>query len=159
MIWFDRYLEKSSHLKVYFTPNTQNFILWWIQSIKEAVLHPKCGSDSNTAKIDSTDSQWVIAGLLLLNPIKTLNALTEQGQWSVACGHPFCNLSWGLGCERGACLLKTCLGANPDHLPPPPFYAHRGSLHDKQRPCNNEITKNLQMIFKKISKTPFKAKL
>lgn len=156
MIWFDRCPEKSPHLKVYFTSNTQNFILWWIQSIKEAVLHPKCDSDSNTANIDSTESQWAIAGLLLLNPIKTPNALTEQGQWSVACGQPFCNLSWRLGSERGACLLRLVSGPIRTILL---FYAHRSSLHGKQRPRNNEITKKLQMIFRKISKIPFKAKL
>lgn len=103
------------------------------------------------SNIDSTESQWVIAGLLLLNPIKTPNALTEQGQWSVACGQPFCNLSWRLGSERGACLLRLVSGPIRTILL---FYAHRSSLHGKQRPCNNKITKNYKWYSEKFPKPP-----
>lgn len=61
----------------------------------------------------NTESQCVI-GLLLLNPFKAPNALTEQGQWSIVCGQPVYNSSWGLGCESTGYFFKVCLGANPD---------------------------------------------
>lgn len=103
------------------------------------------------SNIDSTESQWVIVGLLLLNPIKTPNALTEQDQWSVACGQPFCNSSWGLGSERGACLLRL----SQDQSWPSCFFMHIEAVYMANRPCNNKITKkNYKWYSEKFPKPP-----